>query len=91
MQNPRFSTNPLDDNNSNNPALDQKRVAELNTLRKKELNADTERLLALATELKADMDKTGKDTLSLDVVRKAEAIEKLAKSVKQKMKATIGS
>jgi len=35
------------------------------------LNADTERLLALATELKADMDKTGKDTLSLEVVRKA--------------------
>jgi hypothetical protein len=34
------------------------------------------------------VDNTSKDTLSLDVIRKAEQIEKLAHSVKQKMKLT---
>lgn len=36
------------------------------------------RLLKLATELKAQVDKTSKDTLSLDVIRKATEIETLA-------------
>jgi len=38
-------------------------------------------LLQLATELKAEVDKTNKDLLSIDVVRKANAIEKLAHEV----------
>ena len=54
--------------------------------RQKRLVADTDRLLALATELKASVDKTNKDLLSVDVVRKADEIEKLAHSVKEKMK-----
>ena len=71
------------------PVETQKRLAALNALRHKEMSADTEKLLTLANELKAAMDKTDKDTLSLDVVKKAEQIEKLAKSVKQKMKASL--
>ena len=54
--------------------------------RQKRLVADTDRLLALATQPKADMDKTTKDTLSIEVIKKAEEIEKLAKSVKERMK-----
>ena len=54
--------------------------------RQKRLVADTDRLLNLATQLKADMDKTTKDTLSIEVIKKAEEIEKLAKSVKERMK-----
>ena len=54
--------------------------------RQKKLVADTEKLLALANQLKEDVDKSTKDTLSLDVVRKADEIEKLAHSVKEKMK-----
>ena len=42
--------------------------------------------MALANELKSQVDKSNKDTLSLDVVRKADEIEKLAHSVKEKMK-----
>jgi hypothetical protein len=42
----------------------------------------------MAVELKAEVDKTNKDTLSLSVIRKADAIEKLAKTVKDKMKQT---
>lgn len=65
-------------------AMDQEKAR--NDDRQKKLVADTEKLLALATELKADVDKTNKDTLSVDVVKKADEIEKLAHSVKEKMK-----
>ncbi len=54
--------------------------------RQKQLVLDTQKLLALANQLKSDVDKSNKDTLSLDVIRKAEEIEKLAHSVKEKMK-----
>ena len=54
--------------------------------RQKQLVDDTNKLLSLATELKTDVDKTNKDTLSLDVIKKADEIEKLAHNVKEKMK-----
>ncbi len=54
--------------------------------RQKQLVLDTQKLLALANQLKSDVDKSNKDTLSLDVIRKADEIEKLARSVKEKMK-----
>jgi hypothetical protein len=36
--------------------------------------------------LKADVDKTNEHTMSLEVIRKADEIEKLAHSVKENMK-----
>ena len=57
-----------------------------NSERQKRLVADTDKLLTLATELKQDVDKTDKNTLSVDVIKKAEEIEKLAHSVKERMK-----
>jgi hypothetical protein len=57
-----------------------------NNLRQQQLVTDTAKLLELATELKAEVEKSNKDTLSLAVVKKAEEIEKLAKSVKDKMR-----
>lgn len=57
-----------------------------NSDRQKRLVADTDKLLSLATELKQQVDKTDKNTLSVDVVKKADEIEKLAHSVKEKMK-----
>jgi nitric oxide reductase activation protein len=59
-----------------------------NSERQKKLIADTERLLSLANELKVDVDKSNKDMLSMDVIKKADEIEKLAHSVKEKMKGT---
>lgn len=47
---------------------------------------DTEKLLALSNELKQDIDKSTKNELSLDVVRKAAEIEKLAHEVKERMR-----
>jgi hypothetical protein len=57
-----------------------------NEERQANLKRDTEKLLKLATELKEDVDKTNSNTLSIDVMKKAEEIEKLARSVKDKMK-----
>jgi hypothetical protein len=62
-----------------------------NTERKRQIADDTSKLLELATQLKAEVDKTSKDTLSLNVIRKAESIEKLARGVKEKMKLTMGA
>jgi hypothetical protein len=58
----------------------------VNLQRQDELKKDTEKLLQLATELKQSVDKTDENTLSLEVIKKADQIEKLAKSVKDKMK-----
>ena len=57
-----------------------------NLQRQQEIKKDTEKLLELATELKQYVDKSSENTLSLEVVKKAEQIEKLAKAVKDKMK-----
>ena len=60
-----------------------------NVERKRQIADDSARLLKLATDLKTEVDKTSKDTLSLGVIRKAEEIEKLAHNVKEKMKLTM--
>jgi hypothetical protein len=60
-------------------------------LRKKEITEQSAELLNMAMALKAEVDKTTKDTLSLNVIRKADEIEKLAKVVKEKMKQNSGS
>ena len=58
----------------------------LNKQRQHDLKRDTDKLLDLATELKKYVDKSNENVLSLEVLRKAEEIEKLARSVKDKMK-----
>jgi glucose/arabinose dehydrogenase len=47
-------------------------------------------LLKLATELKAAVDKSSKDTLSLAVIRKADEIERVARGMKDKYRASAG-
>jgi hypothetical protein len=68
----------------------QQNYAAANTERRKQISDDSARLLKLATELKSEVDKTTKDTLSLGVIRKADEIERLAHNVKEKMKLTVG-
>ena len=50
------------------------------------LKNDTDKLLKLSIELKAYVDKSDENVLSVDVIKRAEEIEKLARSVKDKMK-----
>jgi hypothetical protein len=57
-----------------------------NVERQQRLVTDTDKLLELARELKQEVDKSNKDTLSVDVVKKASEIEKLAKSVRERMR-----
>jgi len=49
------------------------------------LLADTAKLVKLTQELKAEIAKGNKDTLSLAVIKKSEEVEKLAKSLKERM------
>ena len=70
--------------------LEIKRDKEANEKRQAEIRDDTLRLYQLASELKDAVDKTNEHVLSLDVVRKAEEVEKLAKKVKEKMKEGVG-
>lgn len=77
----------LDDTNSDGMGSIEEQQARLrNNDRQRQLVDDTAKLLGLANELKVDVDKSSKDTLSLDVIRKADEIEKLAREVKEKMK-----
>jgi hypothetical protein len=54
--------------------------------RQKNLVADTERLLALATDLKTQVDQSTEDKSSADRIKQVGEIEKLAHSVKERMK-----
>jgi peptidoglycan hydrolase CwlO-like protein len=70
----------------NNPALPnaEKKALEEND---KDMKKKVDRLFELATELKAEVDKTDSSrVLSLNLVKKAEEIEKLARDIKNKGK-----
>ena len=67
--------------------MERDRQKALQKERFESLKKDTDKLLKLATELKESVDKATKDTLSLEVIRKTEEVEKLAKQVREKMKA----
>ncbi len=47
---------------------------------------DTAELLRLVQELKAEVEKAGSNTLSLAALRKADEIQRLVKSLKERMK-----
>ena len=57
-----------------------------NAQRKKEISADSEKLLKLAADLKDELDKTNKDTLSMSTIHKIDAIDKVVHDLKNKMK-----
>jgi precorrin-2 methylase len=57
-----------------------------NEQRQVEIRRDTEKMAELTQELKAYLEKTDQGVMSVDAIKKAEQIEKLAHSVKSKMK-----
>ena len=75
-------------NNSSDPhqLLQQELVARTVANRQSQLRLDTEKLVALTAELKQHVDKAGANILSIDVIKKAQEIQKLAKSVQDKMR-----
>jgi hypothetical protein len=66
--------------------MQREQAKKLNKERQEALKRDTDKLLKLSAELKQYVDKSNEHVLSLDVIKKAEEIEKLAHSVKEKMK-----
>ncbi len=66
--------------------MERERVRHMNKERQQKIKRDTDQLLELATQLKQYVDKSNENVLSLEVVRKAEEIEKLARQVREKMK-----
>ena len=70
------------------PSQQLERMQIANAFRERQvaLRRDTEKLLSLAAELKQHVDQTSPNILSIDVIKKAQEIEKLAKSVKDKMR-----
>ena len=55
-------------------------------VRQAQFVADSQKLYQLAQELKLEVAKSNKNTLSIAVTKKAEEIEKLAKSLKERMR-----
>ncbi len=65
---------------------DEARIEAANAERKKQICADSDRLLKMAADLKDELDKTSKDTVSVDTIHKIDAIQKLAKDMKDKLR-----
>ncbi len=79
-QNPQ---QPKDDD-SNQPKLDPKLILEAN---QKEIRKNVERLYGLASELKAEVEKTDSThVLSVAMLRKTDEIEKLAREIRSRAK-----
>ena len=53
--------------------------------RQKAVHADADRLLKLAEELSTSIEKSRKDELNVQVIRDAEEIEKLARSLRSRV------
>ena len=66
--------------------LEREQISRVAADRHSQLRRDTEKLVALTAELKQHVDKAGANILSMDVIKKAEEIQKLAKSVQDKMR-----
>ncbi len=66
--------------------IEHDRAKLMNKERFDSLKRDTDKLLELATELKQNVDRANENTLSLDVIKKADEIDKLAKQIREKMK-----
>jgi len=84
---PGAATNPAGD--EDNPVARQmsmQQALKRNTQRQQQIVDDTAKLLQLAEQLKDEVEKSSKNTLSISVIKKADEIEKLAKAVKEKMR-----
>jgi uncharacterized protein with WD repeat len=71
------------------PAFAEKTLRALNAQRQKSMVADADKLLKLASELKAEIDSGNSESLTPTQLKKLETIEKLAHSVKDKMSTSV--
>ena len=67
------------------PVIAARQIQSLNAERQKSMVSDTDKLVRLAKELNAEVEKGNPEQLTQVELRKLADIEKLARSVKQKM------
>jgi len=72
------------------PTMIERRIRGLNNERQKEMVSDTNKLLKLAQELNDEVAAKNAGTLTYDQLHKMALIEKLARSVKEKMADGVG-
>ena len=84
--NPRSGEMGHDPNGVEIGRLQEQMADRRNAERQKQLIADTQKLFDLAQQLRDEVAKSNKDQLSIPVVKRSEEIEKLARSVKEKMR-----
>jgi len=72
------------------PTMAERRLRALNNERQKQIVSDTDKLLKLARELNEDVAKANTGTLTGDELHKIADIEKLARSVRQRMTESVG-
>jgi len=75
----------LDDRGDTDPVDAARRFRALNDMRQKAIVSDTNKLLKLAGEFDEEVRKTNSDSLTPDQLHRLATIEKLARSVKEKM------
>jgi len=69
--------------------MSEQRFAAINALRKQQVTDDSAKLLKMATDLKEEVEKSDKGKLSPETIHKAEVIEKLARSIREKMSTSV--
>ena len=72
--------------NDMNPYFSESARQKRNQERQKRLEGDADRLLSLANQLKSEVAASGAESMTPDMLRQMDEIEKLAKSVKEKMR-----
>lgn len=81
---------PLQSDEDYDPMLTERRMRALNTERQKQMISDTNKLLKLAKEVNDEVAAKNPDSLTPDQLHKIAEIEKLAKSVRERMTAGVG-
>ena len=62
--------------------MEQQQKTAASEARQKKMESDAAKLVEMAQQLKTSVDKTNKDMLSVNVIKEAERIEKLAREVR---------
>lgn len=70
----------------NSPKRSEKQKQALLDYNFKQMKKHAKRLAELATSLQKEIEKSNEDVLSLEIVKKAEQVEKLAKKIKNEAK-----
>lgn len=80
---------PMQADLGGDPVYQERRLRQLNAAQHKSMVADTDKLLKLVTELNSEISSTNPAELNAQQLRKIAEIEKLAHSVKDKMRMSV--